>query len=157
MHINVNKCAVYPIRCDNVDLQNTMQPFPCEIKAFPCKYLGLPLSITRLPKSALLPLLDKLAGYLPGWRASMLHRAGRTALIKAVLTTTSIHHLIALNCPKWLHKAISKLQRGFLWKGHKEIKGGQCMVSWDCVCRPRDLGGLGIHNLEMLGWALQIR
>ena len=27
----------------------------------------------------------------------------------------------------------------------------------DSVCRPRDLGGLGIYNLVILGWALQIR
>jgi hypothetical protein len=31
------------------------------------------------------------------------------------------------------------------------------MVSWAKVCRPLDLGGLGLHNLEVLGWALNMR
>jgi hypothetical protein len=30
-------------------------------------------------------------------------------------------------------------------------------MNWNRVCRPLDLGGLGIHNLESLGWALNMR
>jgi len=30
-------------------------------------------------------------------------------------------------------------------------------VAWEKVIRPLDLGGLGIHNLEIMGWALQMR
>ena len=31
------------------------------------------------------------------------------------------------------------------------------MVAWEKVQRPLDLGGLGIPNLEIMGWALQVR
>lgn len=31
------------------------------------------------------------------------------------------------------------------------------MVSWAKVCRPFDLGALGLHNLEVLGWVLNMR
>lgn len=31
------------------------------------------------------------------------------------------------------------------------------MVVWEKVQRPLDLGGLGILNLEYMGWALQIK
>jgi hypothetical protein len=37
------------------------------------------------------------------------------------------------------------------------VNGGTCLVAWDKVQRPLDLGGLGILNLEYLSWALQIR
>ena len=39
----------------------------------------------------------------------------------------------------------------------KEINGGSCLVAWEKVMRPIDLGGLGIQNLEIMGWALQMR
>lgn len=39
----------------------------------------------------------------------------------------------------------------------KEVNGGCCLVAWEKVNRPIDLGGLGIHNLEVMGWALQMR
>jgi hypothetical protein len=50
-----------------------------------------------------------------------------------------------------------KTRRSFLWKGRKDIKGGHCLVRWERLCRSPDLGGLGIHNLEILGWALNMR
>ncbi|WVZ51091.1 LOW QUALITY PROTEIN: hypothetical protein U9M48_002270 [Paspalum notatum var. saurae] len=76
-------------------------------------------------------------------------------MVQAVLTATSIHHLIALDLPKWVIKAIDK--RGFLWKGQEQANGGHCLISWDKVQRPLELEGLGIHNLEVLGWSLRIR
>jgi len=65
--------------------------------------------------------------------------------------------LIALNVPKWFIKAINKIRRAFLWKGRKEAQGGCCLVAWEKVQRPLELGGLGIPNLEIMGWALQVR
>ncbi|GJN07423.1 hypothetical protein PR202_ga25253 [Eleusine coracana subsp. coracana] len=86
-----------------------------------------------------------------------MHPAGRLVLVKTVLIPIPIHVLIALNCPKWVIKAIDKYRRGFLWKGCKDIQGGHCLLGWSRVCRSVDLGGLGIHNLEALGWALNMR
>lgn len=37
------------------------------------------------------------------------------------------------------------------------MNGGCWLVAWDKVQRPLDLGGLGISNLELMGWALQVR
>lgn len=110
----------------------------------------------RLSKNDFLGLIDKIADKLPGWKAACLQPASRTILVKLVLTAVPVHHLIALRCPKWVIKAIDKIRR-FLWKGHKDIKGGHCLVRWERVCRSPDLGGLGIHNLEILGWALNMR
>jgi hypothetical protein len=44
-----------------------------------------------------------------------------------------------------------------LWKGRKEARGGNCLISWDKISRPLDLGGLGIPNLHKMNWALQLR
>jgi hypothetical protein len=73
-------------------------------------------------------------------------------LVKVVLTAVPIYLLIALDPPKWYIKAIDKKRQGFLWKGHQQANGGNCSVAWEKVWR-RSLqyGGLGIHNLELLG------
>jgi hypothetical protein len=78
-------------------------------------------------------------------------------MVKVVLTAVPIYILIALDLPKWVLKAIDKKRRGFLWKGHQHANGGNCLVAWEKVQRPVEYGGLGIHNLELLGWALRIR
>jgi len=48
LSVNQSKCAVHPVRCENMDLDDIMQGFPCQIKAFPCTYLGLPLHVKHL-------------------------------------------------------------------------------------------------------------
>ena len=49
------------------------------------------------------------------------------------------------------------IRRGFLWRGRKEANGGCCLVGWEKVQMPLELGGLGIQNLEIMGWALQMK
>jgi hypothetical protein len=154
---NIGKCSMTPIQCNENHIETSRSILPCNVISFPCKYLGLPLSVRKLSKHDFLELIDKLADRLPGWKASMVNMAGRTTLVKAVLTAIPIYHLIALQCPKWVIKAIDKIRRGFLWKDRKDVKGGHCMVSWAKVCRPFDLGALGLHNLEVLGWVLNMR
>jgi hypothetical protein len=53
--------------------------------------------------------------------------------------------------------AIEKILRGFLWKGWKDAHGGHCLVAWDRVCIPKELGGLGILNLRRMNIALRAR
>ena len=48
LFINQSKCAVYPIACEAVNLEEVMQGFPCQVKGFPCQYLGLPLRLQKL-------------------------------------------------------------------------------------------------------------
>jgi hypothetical protein len=62
------------------------------------------LSVRKLSNNDFQLLIDKIVEYLPGWKAGLLHPAGRVALIRAVLTSVPIHHFIAVKCPKWVHK-----------------------------------------------------
>jgi hypothetical protein len=62
-----------------------------------------------------------------------------------------------MNVQKWVIKAIDKIRRAFLWKGKEEVRRGNCLVAWEKVARPVELGGLGIPNLKTICWALQMR
>lgn len=127
----------------------------CTIAEFPCKYLGLPISDTKLRKSDLLPWIEKVGDKLPSWKANLMNMAGRAVWVRFVMSAIPIHVLIAIIVPKWFVKAIDKMRRGFVWKGRPQVNGGCCLVSWDKVQRPLNLGGLGIPNLQLMGWALQ--
>jgi hypothetical protein len=109
----------------------------------------------KLKKEDIQPIIDKMADLLSGWKANLINRAGRKIYVQFVLAATIIYLAKALDLPAWAHKAIDKIQRSYFWRGHKEVKGGHCLVVSDKVCRPIEMGGLGILNLKMLGWALR--
>ena len=131
--------------------------FPCVVQEFPCKYLGLPLSIKKLTETQLQPLIEKVADHLPGWKSELMNRAGRATYVQSVLTSVLIYFATALELPPWCLKAVDKIRRNFLWRGRKEAKGGHCLLAWPKVSRPKELGGLGILDLQRFGWALRVR
>lgn len=157
LRANLVKSSVVPIACNEDDVLTVRQNLDCQISSFPCKYLGLPLSTRRLTSADLQPILDKIADMLPGWKAALLERSGRLVLVKAMLTAIPIYVLLAIDVPKWFIKAINKSRRQFLWAGRKQLSGGHCPVNWQRDTRPLHLGGLGVHDLQTLAWALRMR
>lgn len=83
-------------------------------------------------------------------------KAGRKVHVQHVLTEMVIYLSMAVDLPAWALKAIDKIRRGFLWRGRRDVKGGHCHVAWGIVCRPRELGGLGISSIKELAWSLRM-
>jgi hypothetical protein len=57
---NVQKSSVYPIRCDEAEKAVVQQLLPCDLLDFPCRYLGLPLSLKKLTKEQLQPIIRSI-------------------------------------------------------------------------------------------------
>jgi hypothetical protein len=90
---NPGKSAAFPIRCEELDVRDIMQPFGCPIQSFPCKYLGLSLHLRQLRRVDVQPLIDKLASRLPSWKGRFLDKAGRLRLLSSVLTSIPTYFL----------------------------------------------------------------
>ncbi|KAM0917393.1 hypothetical protein ACQ4PT_009542 [Festuca glaucescens] len=155
--VNYDKSVAILIRCTEQVLLEVAPALGCPLGKFPCKYLGLPLSISKLQKRDVQPLIDKLAWKLSFWKARLLSKEGRAAYVQAVMTSSVIYQLIALDLEPWVLQLIDKLRRGFLWVGQEEARGGSCLVAWHSVCQPKSLGGLGFHNLRWLNASLRAR
>jgi hypothetical protein len=148
---NVQKSSVFPIRCSDEE-RNLVQFLPCQVSDFPCRYLGLPLSLKKLTRDQLQPYIDKIADQLPGWKADLLTKPGRKILVQFVMTGMTIYLAMAVDIQAWGLKAVDKIH----W-GRKYVKGGHCQVAWGKLCRPIEMGGLGIPSLKELGWTLRMR
>jgi len=157
LRTNLAKCLISPIWCDLESTVTLLTNFPATVEPFPIRYLGIPLGITSLTKNDLQPLVDRVANRLSSWKAGLLTKAGRAVLIKSTLSAIPTHTALAINLSPWVIKCIDNCRRIFLWKGSKEAKGGHCLLAWPRVCRPTELGGLGIVDLQKFGYALRMR
>lgn len=124
---------------------------------FPCKYLGLPISVNKLAKTQVQSIIERLVDQLPGWKSDLTNHAGRTVMVWFVMTSTQIYLAMAMERPPWALNAMDKFRRGFMWRERREAQGGHCLLAWPKVTRPLELGGLGIHDLKSLCWALRMR
>jgi hypothetical protein len=144
------------IRCDQMAIDMATELFPCQVVSFLIRYLGVPLSVTKLPRSAWQTLLDKASDRLPTWKGNLMNMSGHLALIRSTLSVIPIYVSIEMGLPRWVHNAFIKLMKAFLWSGSCEVQGGKCLVAWHVVHHPQQLGGLGILDLKVFGRALRL-
>jgi hypothetical protein len=80
-------------------ISKALSDFPGKICKFPGKYLGLPLHTRKLRRVEFQPLLDKIGGWLPGWKGKLMSLASRGTLVKCVLTTQPMCPYRTTNLP----------------------------------------------------------
>lgn len=98
-----------------------------------------------------------MAARIPLWRGNLLNVVGRMTLVKATLSPILVLTAIALCLSSRAIECIDKLRRAFIWAGSDAVLAGRCKVAWEMVCRPQDLGGLGVADLRRAGVTIKVR
>jgi mannosylglycoprotein endo-beta-mannosidase len=104
---NFDKSSIHPIRCEGIDPQHVLEPFPGACKDFSCRYLGL--HTRALQKIHVQPLIEKIRQRLPDWKGQLLNRAGRLTLVTSVLSSMPTYHLTVFPIAVWARKQIDKI------------------------------------------------
>jgi hypothetical protein len=138
---------VPPVACSDEEGLEAVEVMECHLASFPIKYLRIPLTVGQLPASMLQPLVDIISFRLPLWKADMMRKAGRLALVKSVLMPIALHQTVVLRLSKKALKKTERIVRSFVWTGRENANGSHCHVNWVRVCRPLSMGGLRILDL----------
>jgi hypothetical protein len=157
LRTNLAKCSITPIYGGEDSLPDIVHILGCQVIQFPIKYLGLPLSTRAIPKAHYQSLVEAVARKLPPCHGTLMARSGRLVWVKSVLRAVPIYAMLAENLPPWARKELDAICRRFFWAGGEQSTRGKCMVAWSTCCRPTHLGGLGISDLKLAGYALQTR
>ncbi|KAL0908568.1 hypothetical protein M5K25_023070 [Dendrobium thyrsiflorum] len=90
---------------------------------------------------------------MSGWKANLLSLAGRLQYLKFTILNSIAYWIRGSILPKSVYKFIKKCSSAFLFFGDSEANKKLRMVSWDKVCKPKKLGGLGIHSIPAIQFA----
>jgi len=112
--MNVDKCSITPIRCDDSMIADILQVFPCHVQLFPISYLGVPLSTSKLSRAHEQMIIDKVAARIPTWKGNILTSIGQVTLVKSTLSAILVHTSICGALSPWAIKEIDRRRRAFL-------------------------------------------
>jgi hypothetical protein len=98
-------------------------------------------------------LRDQVWKRVQAWLELLLSAAGKDVLIKAVAQAIPTFSMACFRLPRGLCQHINSLLRKFWW-GCKEGKCRTCWVVWEDMTKPKHLGGMGFHDIELFNLAL---
>jgi hypothetical protein len=154
LQINYQKSTFVPMHMTELESLSIANILGCNISSLPCTYLGLPLSVHKISRANLQPVIQRIGARLPGWMPRMLGSGGRLQIINSVISAIPNFFMACIQWDAASIEIINKLIRAFLWKNKKDIHGGHCLLAWEIVTMPKDQGGLGIRNLMRHNQAL---
>nr|XP_009757025.1 PREDICTED: uncharacterized protein LOC104209942 [Nicotiana sylvestris] len=84
---------------------------------------------------------------ISAWTAKKLSYGGRVQLVQTVLFGVQAYWAQLFVLPAKVLKTIDAYCRSYVWSGCNTISK-KALVSWEIVCAPKSVGGLGLANLQ---------
>eukprot|EP00253_Pinus_taeda_P031912 PITA_31912 len=157
--LNNNKCMIYTWNVSRHITQriSRIMEIPAQGNWSFFKYLGLPLAKENVKSEIWIKLIENMRSKLQSWGMHWLNLAGRSILIKAVLSALPIYQFAITLAPAGIHKHMELIIRSFLWKGGKQDTKKFSLVKWSKVILPMEKGGLGIRVPRLANLAMGLK
>jgi hypothetical protein len=156
LKINYHKSEVFVLGQRSNESTSIANKLNCNLGSFPFIYLGLPLSDRKLTLEQWLFLVRKLAGKLEPWVGRLMSSGGRLILSNSCLDNLPIYAMGLFLLHDGIHARFDSLRSKFFWEGAGP-KRKYHLVNWPMICRPKEVGGLGLLNTKNMNRALLLK
>lgn len=152
LQVSPHKSTLFEINLVE-DFDSIISTWSCQKGTLPTCYLGLPLGAKFKCRSSWDPVLERMQARLAMWKRAYLSKEGRRILLISTLSSLPVYMLSAVLLPSTVAKEMEKIMGRFLW-GTTEGKKKYHLLSWDLVCLPKEMGGLGLKRIGEFNVAL---
>jgi hypothetical protein len=119
--------------------------------------LGLPILFGTSKSRVFHGILDKVQKKIEGWRAKTLSQAGRSILLKTVAATMSSYAMCSFLLPASFSSKLDEMFKNFWWGFSLNKTRNLSLKSWDSICLPKALGGLGFRRIKDVNLSLMAK
>ena len=156
LKINFSKSEVLVTGVDDAEALRVARLLNYSLGSFPFKYLGLPISPIMLHAKDFAPTIAKVGNRVLPWRGRYNTNAGKVALINSCLSSLPMFLMGFYLLSAGIHAGFDKHKGDFYWNA-ADNKQKYRLVKWQLMCRPKNLGGLGIINTLVMNKCLLIK
>ncbi|XP_023928894.1 uncharacterized protein LOC112040231 [Quercus suber] len=117
------------------------------------KYLGFPIRHKGAARNQFNFVAERVIKKLSGCKAKLLSFAGRTVLVKSMMSAIPNYVMQGAALPIHLCDKLDKISRDFLW-GSSQGKSKMHLVGWNKIIKSKEEGGLGIQAARAKNLAL---
>jgi hypothetical protein len=99
---------------------------------------------------------DKFKSKLASYKANRLSHAARLTLIKSVFSSIPVYYMSNILFSKKFLSKLTAIIRNFWWTGVRDDQTTKslCLRAWADDCIAKNIGGLGVRNLQALNQGL---
>ena len=113
----------------------------------------MPINAIRLCNSDWNWAEEKMEKKLSVWKGRNISYGGRLILITSSLSNIPLYMISLFELPKGPRKKMNFFMKRMLWQEEEGVKKYH-LVKWEDVCRPKEMGGLGILDLDIMNICL---
>jgi hypothetical protein len=120
-------------------------------------HLGHPLILPSKDRSAAYAFIyNKFKSKLSTYKANQLSHAARLTLIKSVFSSIPVYYMSNILFSKKFLAKLTAIIRNFWWTGVQDDQTTRslCLRAWADICIEKNIGGLGIRNLQAINQGL---
>lgn len=110
-------------------------------------YLGYQLIHRGRSTAFARTLLQHAESNIAGWKLRCLSKAGHITLASSVLSSLPVFQMKIRKLPEQVLKRVDRLARRCISREEAKVKKIHT-VSWDCICKPKNKGGLGLWRAK---------
>ncbi|XP_019194791.1 PREDICTED: uncharacterized protein LOC109188616 [Ipomoea nil] len=118
------------------------------------RYLGLPSLVGKRKRAILGFLKERILARILSWNSKYLSRAGREVLLKNVIQAMPAYAMMVYLLPLGLCRDIQNIMNQYWWTGSVGDGCGIRWRTWEGLCKPKAVGGMGFRRLHEMNKAL---